>query len=77
MKREEIQDIRRLAATQLSVVLDRLCDEIERLNKCPMCIGDELEIEPDKDCMCGGSRLMKEYIRGLNGCIDYWREKAK
>lgn len=48
---------------------------IKRLKRCTYCINDPLEMEGDKDCLCGGSRSRVEQLKGMNACIQYWRKQ--
>lgn len=41
-------------------------------HNCTHCGGPETT---DKDCMCGGSGMRSVQILGLEGCIQYWRDK--
>ncbi len=41
---------------------------------CSDCGGPETT---DNDCFCGGSGKRAEQIRGLKGCIKYWRDEHR
>lgn len=46
--------------------------DLEAEQHCTHCGGPETT---DKDCMCGGSGMRSVQILGLEGCIQYWRDK--
>lgn len=45
--------------------------------RCSMCAGEPLDMEPDKDCICGGARTVEAELAGLRACIRRWRAKAQ
>ena len=43
--------------------------------RCTDCQYDPPDVEPDKDCICGGAQTVDAQIRGLHAAVDYWRDK--
>lgn len=55
-------------------IWERALATIDQMERCRICHGDPSDMEPDKDCMCGGSRTVKGQLAGLEGCIQWWRK---
>lgn len=45
------------------------------MKRCTLCAGDGPDVEPDKDCMCGGAQTRASQLNGMSACIQYWRKE--